>query len=143
MLSHDQIGRCARLPTNYSRPRFIANYKRRCLFNTVLFSTVNLNRRMISGRTKQMSLVQISSVNVRAGIDDECRSTRRHFNAQRIVVAMRTASAHAAVARVKEQVEIVFAKNVSASFRKRLRRWDSAGRQRLVIAHALRPKDPK
>ena len=56
MLGNEQIGRCAWLPINYSRPRFIANNKRCCLFNTVLFSTVNLNRRMISGRTKQMPL---------------------------------------------------------------------------------------
>ena len=56
MLGNDQIGRFAWLPINYLRPRFIANNERRRLFNTILFSAVHLDRRMISGRTKQVPI---------------------------------------------------------------------------------------
>src|ERR1041384_4943582 len=92
----------------HTRPCFIANHKRYGLIDRVLLLAVNLHRGMICRRAKQMPLMQVSAVNIRAGIDNEPRATCRNFNAQSIVMAMRASPVHSAVATIEEQIEIVF-----------------------------------
>src|ERR1051326_8822312 len=120
MLSGYQVLIVCGFPVDYSRLRLVANDERLRFVDIVLFNSVNLNRGMIGGRTKQVSLVKIRGVNVRTGIDDESRLASGHFNAERIVMAVRTAAVDATVAGVEKQIEIVVPHNIYAGIRKRL-----------------------
>src|SRR5207253_7114041 len=85
MFRYDIItfGTC--LPSNHLRMRFVAYDKRGALVSSILLRIVYLYGRMVSGRAKQVALMQIGVVNIVARIDDECATTSRDFYAESII----------------------------------------------------------
>src|SRR5687767_272874 len=108
-------------PMQHKWTRLIANHERQISLDRVLFHAVDLHRRMISSGTKVVTPLQVTGVNVRAGIDDEGAPTCGHFDAQLVVMSMRTTAVDARAARVETQVKIFVTHDVSAGVRERFR----------------------
>src|ERR1051325_6832185 len=77
------------LPIKHARSGFVADDERNLFVDRVLFSLIDLHGRMISRRSKQVALFEIRGVKISSRIVNERYATRRDFDAQRIVVAMR------------------------------------------------------
>src|SRR6185369_14018628 len=77
---------------------------------------------VICRRTKVVALREVRGINICARVDDECASTCRNLDTQRVVVAVRSTAINADATRVKAEIEIVSAHDVRARLRKRRRK---------------------
>src|SRR5437868_4808446 len=128
------------LPTENAGLRFVAEHEGRAHVRSVLLRAVNLYGRMVAGRAEKISLLKVSRVNVCSRINDEVDTAGAHFQAQRIVVAVRAAPARADSTRVKEKIQIAVSQDVSARTGKAARALGLfCFRQAIKGAHSLAP----
>src|SRR5207237_905543 len=118
MLRDHHISFGVALPTDDLRVRFVADHKRRRLIGNVLLDLVNLDGGVISGGAEPVAFTQVGGVDVRARVDDEGRSADRDFDAERVVVAVRSAAVNSASARVEKHIEIVSPQNIRSGVKK-------------------------
>src|SRR5690348_7915587 len=131
MLRNDLVISGGGLPFQHTRLRLVPDHKRHVYVGRVLLLAVNPDGRVVRGRAKRVSHLQVAAVDVRAGIDDERATARADFDAQRIVVSVRAAAVYAGSARIETQVAIVFAHDVEAGIGKRSRQC--GGRRKVGI----------
>src|SRR6185369_12890374 len=105
-----------RFPLQHTWLRFIPDHKRSIDADRVLFEPVDLYCRMIRGRTKLVSLLEVSGIDVCSGIDDDRAPTRRDFNTQHIVVPVRSTAIDPYAASVEAEIQIAVAHDVSSRF---------------------------
>src|SRR5205823_9417175 len=99
--NHDVFARAA-LPIKHARLGFVADDKWKLFINSVLFSMIDLHSRVISRRSKRVTLFQVRGVKIGPRIDYERNAAGRNFDAQCVVVSVRAAALDAAVARIEE-----------------------------------------